>query len=156
MIPDSVHEAIRFYNADFRHPKLKPLAVSDLYALFPDELSVPHTGPKWPDPWPNADGPGVYLVFARNMELVYVGKSTSSLNVRVSSYFRYSRDGTRRCELKWEWRHTPCYIAIIAVDKDKFFEASALEEYLIDRMQPLENQRGIRESRDGNPVISAC
>ena len=34
------------------------------------------------------------------------------------------------------------FLATIAVDEDKVFEAAGLEEYLIETLQPAENERG--------------
>jgi hypothetical protein len=143
VIPTNILDAVKRYNEAFRHPSLRQLTVSDLYALFPDEPAGAAAKLKWPEPWPNGDSPGVYLVFGPALELLYVGKAWN-LNSRVSSYFRYASDGSRRCELRHAWRHRPALIATIAVDADKFFEAAGLEEYLIETLRPLDNERGAR------------
>ena len=143
-IPAIVLEALGRYNETLRHPGLRRLVVSDLYALFPDEPPGINAKLKWPGPWPNGDNPGVYLMFDVRLKLLYVGKAWS-LNSRVSSYFRYTNDGKRRCEMRHHWKHTPAFVATIAVDADKFFEAAGLEEYLIQTLQPIENERGVRE-----------
>jgi hypothetical protein len=141
--PKDVLAALRRYDDTIRHPALRRLDISDLYALFPDEPSAVGARLKWPNPWPNADSPGVYLIFGTGTELLYVGRAWN-LNSRVSSYFRYASDGSGRCELRDEWQHRPAFVATIAVDDDKFFEAAGLEEYLIEALQPVENDRGIR------------
>jgi hypothetical protein len=144
IVPANVLAALSRYNASFRHPSLRKLILSEFFALFPDESPGTAATLKWPDPWPNGDKPGVYLVFGSGLELLYVGKAWN-LNSRVSSYFRYASDGSRRCELRHPRTHRPALVATIAVDEDKFFEAAGLEEYLIETLRPLDNARGARD-----------
>jgi hypothetical protein len=144
-VPDRVNDELDYYHRTFRNASLQPLVVSDLYALFPDEAFSKNTKLHWPDKWPNADNAGVYLIFGEQLELLYVGKA-SNIDTRVSSYFRYTSDGTRRCEIKDSWKARPAFVATIAVDDDKTFEAAALEEYLITKLQPKENTRGVTEN----------
>jgi hypothetical protein len=142
-IHDRIVAALARYNESYRHPSLRKLMVSDLYALFPDEAACAGAKCGWPEPWPNRDSPGVYLMLGADGVPLYVGK-TWSLDARISSYFRYAIDGSRRCELRHPWKQIPMFVATIAVDDDKFFEAAGLEEYLIETLQPLDNARGIK------------
>lgn len=78
----------------------------------------------WPGPWPHTGNPGVYLIFGSGMQLLYVGKAT-----RLDTYFRPAGDDGDACRIhradEW-WRARPEFVATIACDVDKGFEAPAL------------------------------
>jgi hypothetical protein len=80
-----IRNAPRRYH-QFRPPNRRALVVSEVSALFPDEPSAHQAPVRWPQPWPNADNAGVYLIFGPQMELLYVGKA-DNLSSRVSAYF---------------------------------------------------------------------
>jgi len=62
------------------------------------------------------------------MELLYIGKA-DNLGTRLSSYFRYGGEG--QCETKDDWGEgEPCFLITVPVGEK--FEASSLEEFLID------------------------
>ena len=67
---------------------------------------------------------------------------------RLSTYFGMNRK-TKGCEILqpdgWGGRR-PAYVLTLAVPEGMSFEASALEEYLIDRLSPPCNTRGVRRS----------
>jgi hypothetical protein len=145
---DAVRKALEFYGETYRHPNLRPLAPSPVYSLFPDTGSAAEPPDlRWPAIWPNAGAPGVYLVFGPDMNLLYVGKASLTRNMggRLSSYFQYAKDGGRGCAVMGTWSARPTFIITVGVDSDKAFEACALEEYLITRLQPPDNRRGVRE-----------
>jgi len=136
----NVKEELAIYNQSFRHPELPLLEISSLYSLHPKRPEAMDTPHKWPRPYPNADMAGVYIAFGADMKLIYVGVA-SNLNTRVGSYFRYSSDDKGNCELRHDWSIEPAYLATIGVDEEAFFEAFALEKYLIFKFQPPENKR---------------
>jgi hypothetical protein len=131
----------------YRNPKLPSLELSGLYALFPENYE---TLPKsvmgrWPvDNWPNGDKAGVYIFLDPKLNVLYIGKS-SSLGDRLSAYFRYSGD-QNRCRIPDEhgWNVKPEFVVTIGIPAKTAFESSALEEYLISRLQPPENTIGIK------------
>jgi hypothetical protein len=143
---ERVRELVQRYNNTYHHPSLRPLALSDIYSLFPDTKNPTSVTLGWPATWPCAGDPGVYLIFDCDMSLLYVGKASlnHTLGGRLSSYFQYARDGSRGCEVLGTWSARPVFVVTIAVDSDKAFEAPALEEYLIGELQPPDNTRGIR------------
>jgi len=145
-----VKKEVDTYCRAFRREGLSPLKVSDLYSLFPDEVrDVPAPATmRWPDDdWPDADRKGVYVVFDMDLELLYVGKASHNNCIagRLGDYFKYTTDGTRRCKLKHEdWTRKPQFVATIAVPAEMSFEAPALEEYLIQTLNPSDNTVGAR------------
>jgi hypothetical protein len=74
----------------------------------------------------------VYAIFSGN-ELIYLGKaSLQDLGYRVGSYFVYSKDRQSAIPRNGHtWSKPPTSIVTWAVPRDLFFEASALEEFLI-------------------------
>ena len=67
----------------------------------------------------------------------------NSFCYRLSAYFRYNRK-TKKCKIKHSnWSEPPRYVLTVAVPTDMSFEAPALEEYLITKTQPKDNDRGI-------------
>jgi len=147
-LPEARKELDR-YSRSYRHPKLPALQLSDVYALFPANYARLPKGVTagWPDKWPNADSPGVYLILDRQLNISYIGKASmgSTLGARLSSYFAYAKDGSERCRIVHDsWDIQPEFVATIAMPSRMAFEAAALEEYLIDRLQPPENAKGLR------------
>lgn len=144
---DDASRAIAEYEQRFRRNDLESLEKSGLYDLFPSNgaVEVP-VAATWPDdPWPFASRAGVYLIFDEKLDLLYVGKASlsSSLGERLCNYFRIDRD--RGCCIRHDgWKKTPRYVATIAVPEDMRFEAPALEEFLITRLQPIANSIGLR------------
>lgn len=136
-IPDSILNATTKFHAEWRHPRLPPLEYSEVYSLFPQESIDTPTRTNWPDIWPLANRPGVYLVFSAKMQLLYVGKS-ASLGRRLSNYFQWSSRRGSPCRIVHTgWKTRPVFIATVAVAES--FEASALQEFLITRVHPEEN-----------------
>jgi hypothetical protein len=135
LLRDTVEE----YHRDWRHPDLDPPSISDVYNLFPDQPTTLKPSHNWPDAWPQGDWPGVYLIYSDEFRLSYIGKS-ALLGVRLSHYFRYSAGPKSTCRIvhAW-WRTKPTYVVTVAVLNS--FEAPSLEEFLIPRLNPLENWR---------------
>ncbi|MFC4314485.1 GIY-YIG nuclease family protein [Steroidobacter flavus] len=137
-----IDAAVSFYHANWRHPDLYVPTLSPLYSLFPSETHAVSGLLRWPSSWPNADSPGVYLIFAADGQLLYVGKSRS-LGTRLDNYFRYSNGRGSDCHIVDSgWHFKPCFVATIPLLES--FEAAGLEEFLIDRLDPWENKHGSR------------
>ena len=139
------------YCRHYRHPKLPPVQVSGLYALFPEKYAqLPkEVIARWPDDdWPNAEMPGVYILLDSKLTVRYIGRTSmwSSLKTRLSAYFRYADPVSKRCKIPPEhgWDVKPEFVATIGVPFKTGFEASAIEEYLIARLQPPDNTIGIQ------------
>lgn len=119
--------------------------VSGIYGLFPsEEHEVFAVESRWPETYPNASRRGVYLIFGKSGRLLYLGKaSQQAIGNRLGAYFHYEEN--RACRILHSgWSETPSYVVTIAVDDDKWFEASALEEFLIVALKPCDNSRGLK------------
>jgi hypothetical protein len=139
-IPVVILNAGPTFHAEWGHPRLAPLEYSEVYSLYPLETIETPSRANWPDLWPLADRPGVYLILGPKMHLLHVGKS-GTLGRRLSNYFRWSAGKGSPCRVVHTgWETRPMFVATIAVAES--FEAAALEEYLIARVRPEENCLG--------------
>lgn len=136
-------EAVTEYVHSFRRSDLPPIqagAPLDLYpsrpesALFPRQLT-------WDDPWPYGDRAGVYLLYDEALNLLYVGKASMNrrLGQRLYEYF----GGGEVCHPRLDWLRPARYVIIVAMPAEFPFEAPALEEFLIRRLQPKLNGVGL-------------
>ena len=132
--------AVMEYVRDFRRPDLTALDLGELYDLF----SGAEPGrPGRPNTYPHAERAGVYFVLDDRLNLLYVGKASmgSCIGKRLGSYFTYAPDGG--CQVLHDgWSSRPRYVATIAVPENAPFEAPALEEFLISRLNPPDNKTG--------------
>jgi hypothetical protein len=136
-------DAIDEYNTGFRRADFPALEISGLYDLFP---SKPHSLAKpaehnWPVRYPSDQRAGVYLIYSDTFELLYVGKASmgSCLGKRLYTYFGAAQE----CVLKHTtWTQSPRFMLTIAVPESMPFEAPALEEFLIGRLEPTNNSVG--------------
>ena len=136
-----IKSVVREYHESYRHSDLPNLSVSELYCLdkrLSEGVPDDHV---WPARWPQAARPGVYFLLGAERKLLYIGRA-DNLGTRLSNYFRYGED--RQCVPKDDWAdRPPCFLLTVAVAEK--FEASSLEEYLIDRLDPPTNVRGRRD-----------
>jgi hypothetical protein len=135
---------------EYRHPRLGELHPSEVYALFPEEGEKRATL-HWPQPWPNGERAGVYLIFGGTGKLLYVGKAWI-IGRRLSNYFQYDLPASeaKPCRVVHDWgpdpeQNHPMYVVTVPVPNDATFEAASLEEYLIREVNPSMNQRRLRE-----------
>ena len=137
---EEVKNAVRDYHDDYRNPSLARPRVSDPYYLDKSLRDSVPADQVWPATWPQAGKPGVYVFFDANGNRLYIGKA-DDLGTRLSSYFRYAKD--KNCEPKDDWgKHKP--YSLVTVSVSETFEASSLEEFLIDRLKPPINKKGKR------------
>ena len=138
--------ALLQYTKASRNPSFEsPLVLSDWYDLFPAESSHAGKRYKWPQNFPNAGKPGVYLIFDASEVLLYVGKSERDVQSRLGRYFGCETGRSGPCKVKSispPWKVRPHFVRTIAVEASQ--EAPLLEAFLIAVLQPPENTRGIR------------
>lgn len=133
-----VLSGVEAYHDHYRHPSLPAPSVSGVYSLWPGEYPVDDPSLAWPHAYPQADRPGVYLVLDANKNLLYIGKS-AGLARRISSYFRYARDGSKACEVVHpQWSRRPVFLVTVALGEK--FEPPSLEEFLIGTFDPPDNK----------------
>lgn len=137
-----VSAAIADFSSKYRAPGLPHIEISKPVDLFPDapqkiELGA-HT--TWKDSWPFATRPGVYIIYSSSLDLIYIGKTSMNRCIGKRLY-EYFGDGPE-CIIKKEKLCKARVVVIAAVPKDMPFEAPALEEYLIKKLQPPQNDLG--------------
>lgn len=108
-------------NKQFPRPGMHPLFVSEF-------CDIKDTAA----PWPHAEKLGVYALFDDSLELLYLGKAScnSGLGYRVRAHF--DKTGGSKAPKFEKVR----YLATIPVPTDRAFEAPAVEEFLIARLNP--------------------
>ncbi|PNH84121.1 hypothetical protein C1M56_20560 [Vibrio diazotrophicus] len=114
------------FEAKYRGVNLEPFKYVEPYTLgckvFWPEVMTTHRG--------------VYAIFHKD-ELLYIGKVTGKSRVlchRMIDYF-IIRDDFSYAGSKYQWTKEPTHFAAWGVPHDSFFEASALEEFLINKLQ---------------------
>jgi hypothetical protein len=117
---DDLASRIVELNTRFPRPAMTPLSISELC----DVRSA--------SAWPHSGNPGVYALFNERRELVYIGKAScnSGLGYRLGAHF--FKTGMPKAP----WLQDVRYVATIPVPLDRAFEAPAIEEFLIARLNP--------------------
>jgi hypothetical protein len=140
---DELQLTLQYFRTYLRGPQMPPISLSGLYDLFPDNSSK-ESEHVWPDSWPSASESGVYFVFDAELQVLYIGKASmnSSIGARLSTYFGPGPNKECIARKKEHWNGTPRYVAVISMQPDFRFEAPALEEYLITKLQPIDNTIG--------------
>lgn len=118
---DDLRSCLAELNDRFPRPGMAALSVSELcYVRDPAA------------PWPHAGNPGVYALFNDNRELLYLGKAScnSDLGYRLRAHF--DKTGAAKAS----WFESVRHLATIPVPTDRAFEAPAVEEFLIARLNP--------------------
>jgi hypothetical protein len=135
-------DAVAEYESHYRHPNLTRFKISPPVDLFPMRPLPSGITPKssWTDNWPFAWSPGVYMIYSESLDLMYIGKASMNryLGQRLGDYF----GGSTTCIPKKNWLQTARFVINIAVPEETPFEAPALEEFLIKKLQPPWNAAG--------------
>ncbi|MFM5138412.1 hypothetical protein [Aeromonas rivipollensis] len=116
---NDVKAIVKEYEINYRHPKLDPFIYLDEFDLMNDNPACPA----------EAEKKGVYVIFNGD-DIIYIGKSSSQnkgIWHRIVDHIYSSR--------KSNWASEATHFVAWAVPDDSFFEASALEEFLIFKMK---------------------
>lgn len=133
-IPLPLQEALNEFNATYPRPGIEPLVLSKPYDLQQD----------WPTNYPFMRHKGVYCFVDEAGTLTYVGKVScrNDFGYRLAGYFEYGPD--RRARAKHSHHAATRYIYVISLPSGHEFEAPAIEEWLISRLNPPLNKVGRR------------
>ena len=83
----------------------------------------------------------VYVVFGEK-QLLYIGVSVGrSIGFRLSTHFPEKRNKDKFSETGWTEK--PYFVKVFSFPKETWFEAPGLELYLIEKLQPVDNTRGV-------------
>lgn len=133
-----LHEALDEYKKLW-HPDVEKIEASEPYALVPEQAEA-EVKLRWPDEWPYSKRAGVYLVFSRDEDVLYVGTAWV-IGERLSDHFRSDAAGACVCPKTYHWSKPFVYLITVAVPEARRFEASCLEEFLIEKFPDSDNTR---------------
>lgn len=135
-------DGVTEYVARYRRADLPPFEVGAPLDLYPSRPPAAGFTSQltWEHPWPFSNRAGVYLLYDEALELFYIGKASMNrcLGQRLYEYF----GGGASCVPKLEWLQPARYVINIAMPSEFPFEAPALEEFLIRKLQPRVNGTG--------------
>lgn len=107
-----------------------------------------HIYDDWHEEWPDNKHPGVYVFLNKKDEVLYVGKvsNNSCFGARLQAYLGYHPDDRNKPEIKHNALKDAGFLKIqtIALEKEFAFEAPAIEEFLIAKLNPPINTVGRR------------
>jgi len=127
-----LREKIEIYSRVFRNQSIPPIEESRIYSLYGTPLGGIEPDIYWPEDWPLGDRRGIYAIFS-NEVLLYIGKaSAQDIGYRLYDYFKKGANGECVTNKNHTWTSEPTHIVTWAVPDNLFFEASGLEEFLID------------------------
>lgn len=130
-----LQDTINEYAKKYRKDGLENLEQGEVYSLN-KAVDIRSTTPSlyWPATWPLSHRRGIYAIFSHE-ELLYIGKaSQQAIGHRLSSYFKQV-EGKCSIAQGHSWSSPPTHVVTWAVSDLMFFEASALEEYVIHQLK---------------------
>jgi len=84
--------------------------------------------------WPSNELPGVYIFLDSDKNITYIGKASSNIGSRLAAKF----------DVKWNPKTKDSigchYITTIPLPCDAYFEAPAIEEYLLNNIKTRSNK----------------
>jgi excinuclease UvrABC nuclease subunit len=135
----ALQAAIEELNEKHPRPGIPPLTLSPIYDL----------KAHWPNQYPCSDQAGVYIALDESKNVVYVGKASLSnvIGKRIGTRIWRGMDPATYAVVA-DWQDVSVrFIAAIGLDSEHAFEAAAIEEFLIGRLQPPLNALGRHGSR---------
>ena len=133
---ETLRNKIEEYKLKYRKESLPPIEESQIYSLNRN-ITIKGASPIlfWPDTWPHSDSRGIYAIFSHDT-LLYIGKASQQpIGNRLGSYFKYGEEKYISVTAPGHvWSNPPTHVVTWAVPEDMFFEASAIEEFLIKEL----------------------
>jgi hypothetical protein len=127
----SVATALSEFNRNFPRPKVGSVVLSDAFRIVEDYAG---------GSFPNSACGGVYLIFDRYDNLLYVGKA-DGLGVRLGAHFGWNAERTagrvKSAKLKDAYA-----VRTIGLPDESRFESTAIEAFLIRKLDPSLNVVG--------------
>ena len=132
--------ALDYFNDNYPRPGIGPISIEGEYDLVTD----------WPKDYPNIRSAGVYIFLDKESNLLYIGKTScnNTFGYRLTAYFNYGPRPERKCKIKNDYYSDVRKILLIPLPKDHIFEAGAIEEYLIEKLNPKLNVIGKKASNN--------
>jgi len=130
-----LQDTINEYSEKYRRADVEKLEQGEVYSL-DKTVDIRSTAPSlyWPATWPLSHRRGIYAIFSHEA-LLYIGKaSQQAIGYRLSSYFK-KVEGECSIAPGHSWSSQPTHVVTWAVPDLMFFEASALEEFVIDQLK---------------------
>ncbi len=126
--------ALAEFNDKYRGPTVPRLELGQPYHIEKD----------YPTKWPDADSAGVYGFLDAAMNVLYIGKASldNDIGSRIGTHL--ASDPSKPWGRKDILAEQAAYLITIPVPKGHRYVAPALEEWLIDQLQPPHNAIGRR------------
>lgn len=129
LINEALSEYNKRYNTSFN--------LLSKYPLFPKERECGYNVS-----WPGNNHAGVYFVMTKDDEILYVGQS-KNIGKRLNDHFPPQNKGLSKiCTFKEKWRKDPNYLYVATTPNDAIWERLSLEEFLIQKLNPIDNTQG--------------
>lgn len=121
-----LEKAVDVFNKKYRRPHFD-ISLTELRDISNEEFAS----------WPSNESPGVYIFLDVDKNITYIGKaSLQGIGYRLNQRF----------DTKWNPKKPESegcvYITTIALAEESFFEAPAIEEYLLKHLKTRSNKIG--------------
>jgi len=122
---DELRQVIDEFNRKYPRPFMAPIELNGPYNLRTEYCN----------PYPHGNLPGVYVICNSDRRILRIGKAScrSTITVRLGAYFKWG-DGDCEGKPKHPGYEDATFVYTIGVDADRAFEVTAIEEYLIGRL----------------------
>ncbi len=139
----TLSDAITTFNDRFSRPAMKTPRIDDVVPIASFRQSAPL-----------CKFPGIYA-FVIEQVVLYVGKTDGPLGKRIGSYLKRepSGDYVYSKPLPNEQLMKPTQVALITFPEERYFEAVALEGFLIGEIGPPLNRNGVKGKKASNDYL---
>jgi len=118
---------LEFFIAAFNNNHLRPHGIINMTPLL--DISMMERAK-----WPSNELPGVYVFLDSDKLLTYIGKASNNIGARLAARF----------DIKWNPKSEEAvgchYITTIPLPREAYFEAPAIEEFLLKNLKTRSNK----------------